>query len=90
MRYLRRHTVFDVSGTHAMQACIPLKPRLSRSSRAVWSLYHVRDIRFHLLEMKFHLIDPIAISAVVSYPDSDRLKCENCRYNETHREQRAP
>ena len=32
----------------------------------------------------FHLIDPIAMDPIVSYPESNRLKYENCRYNETH------
>ena len=38
----------------------------------------------------FHLIDPITMDPIISHPDSDRLKYENCRYNETHQEQRAP
>ena len=32
-----------------------------------------------------NLIDPITMDPIISYPDSDRLKYENCRYNETTR-----
>ena len=38
----------------------------------------------------FHLIDPIAMDPVVSYPDSNRLKYENRRHNETAKQQRSP
>ena len=38
----------------------------------------------------FHLIDPTTMDPIISHPDSDRLKYENRRGDETYQEQRSP